>query len=303
MAKLNNKKIKYIIDSRIKDKHSAEDLSDIYKITPRWIQILVWKYKQTGEYPKMNHKRRPKTELTDEQKALIDKAYNEVFLGAKMLRHYIINQYNKKIPQNKMHKHMLEMGYAKPNKRKQQKRKRCRYEREHSLFLLHMDWTTHNGKEAIGVQDDASRKIIFLMEVANANTKNSIKAVKMAQANLEELESFIRAINTDRGAQFFPNNSEDREKHNFVEYLISQNIKHIPSRVNNPQTNGKLERWFQEYKKHRHRFKSAEEFRIWFNNRIHGALNYRRGETPEKAFMKRIDSSVWVGLRFKLIGL
>jgi len=303
MVKLNNKKINWFVRKVISKEKTTKEISEIYNVSQRWIQLLVKKYKQTGEYPKMNHKRRPKTKLTNEQKALINKAYNEAFLGAKMLRHYIINQYNKKIPQNKMHKYMLEMRYAKPNKRKQQKRKRCRYEREHSLSLFHMDWTTHNGKEAIGVQDDASRKIIFLMEVTNANTKNSIKAVKMAQANLGELESFIRAINTDRGAQFFPNNSEDREKHNFVEYLISQNIKHIPSRVNNPQTNGKLERWFQEYKRHRHRFKSVEEFRIWFNNRLHGALNYRRGETLEKAFMKRIDPSVWVGLRFKLIGL
>ena len=303
MTKLNNKKIKYIIDSRINDKHSSKELSEIYSITQRQRQILVGKFKETGEYPKMNRNRRPKTELTDGQKQLIDKEYAKTFFGATMLRHHILSKFGKRIPQNKMHKYMLEKGYAEENKRKQKKRKRCRYEREHSLSLLHMDWTTHNGREVIAVQDDSSRKMISLIECKNANSQNSIKALKRAQKELGELAQFIRAINTDRGTQFFPNNSQDREKHNFVKYLKSCNIKHIPSKINNPQTNGKLERWFQEYKKHRDKFKSAEEFRVWYNNRIHGALNYRRGETPEKAFMKRINPSVWIGLNFKIIGL
>jgi len=32
-------------------------------------------------------------------------------------------------------------------------------------------------------------------------------------------------------------------------------------------------------------------------------LNYRRGETPEKAFMKKIKPEIWINLRFKLVGL
>jgi len=303
MVKLNNKKIKYIIDSRIKNKHSSKELSEIYNLTQRRIQTLVKKFKETGEYPKMNKNRRPKTYLTDEKKRLIDEEYPKTFFGARLLRHHIFCKYHKLIPQNKMHKYMLEKGYAKENRRKQKKRKRCRYEREHSLSLLHMDWTTHDEKEVIAVQDDASRKILSLMECEKANSLNSIKALKKAQKELGELAQFIHAINTDRGTQFYPNRSEVKENHQFIFYLNKCGIKHIPSRVKNPQTNGKMERWFQEYKKHRDKFKFAEEFRIWFNNKIHGALNYRRGETPEKSFMKKIDPTIWVGLNFRAIGL
>jgi hypothetical protein len=37
--------------------------------------------------------RRPKTFLSDEQKQIIDKAFNESFLGASLLMHYIKQQY------------------------------------------------------------------------------------------------------------------------------------------------------------------------------------------------------------------
>jgi len=303
MTKLNNKKIKYIVDSRIKNKHSVKELSEIYKVSKRWIQLLVKKFKETGEYPKLNRNRRPKTYLSDEQKEFIDKGYAETFFGAMMLRHHIRTKYGKNIPQNKMHKYMLEKEYAKPNLRKQKKRKRCRYERKHSLSLLHMDWTTYRGKEVIAVQDDASRKILSLMECGRANSLNSINALKKTQKELGELALFIKAINTDRGTQFYPNKGEVKDNHRFRWYLQKQGIKHIPSRVKNPQTNGKMERWFQEYKKHRGKFKSVEEFRVWFNNKIHGALKYRRGETPNKVFMKKIDPTIWIGLNFEKIGL
>ena len=301
MVKLNNKKIRWAVKQVVSSALNTKEVAETYKVSQRWIQCLVKKYKVEGCCPKMDWKRRPKTYLTDEQKALIDKGYQETFFGAMMLRHHIWNKYDKRIPQNKMHEYMLEMGYSKPNKKKQKQRKRCRYERDHSLSLLHADWTEHLGKQTICYQDDSSRKILSLWEGNDATAKNSIKALKKAQTELGKLAQFIRAINTDRGTQFYANkkDSNNEAEHEYLTYLASQGIKHIPSRVNNPQTNGKLERWFQEYKKHRHKFRSAEEFRQWFNNKIHGALNYRRGETPEKAFIKRIDPTIWIGLFWK----
>ena len=60
-------------------------------------------------------------------------------------------------------------------------------------------------------------------------------------------------------------------------------IRFIPSRKNNPQTNGKVERFWLEYDRHRWRFKDIHEFISWYNNRIHGALWIEIGETPEDA--------------------
>ncbi len=67
----------------------------------------------------MNPKRRPKTHLSEEQKRIIKQAYNESFLGARLLKHHIKKIYKQDIPQNKIHEYLLEIGLAKPNPRKQ----------------------------------------------------------------------------------------------------------------------------------------------------------------------------------------
>ena len=69
-----------------------------------------------------------------------------------------------------------------------------------------------------------------------------------------------------RGTQFYANkrNSKGFARHIGL-YLGSKDIKHIPFRRNNPQTNGKMERWFREYGKHRSRFESARELMDWYN--------------------------------------
>jgi len=84
--------------------------------------------------------------------------------------------------------------------------------------------------------------------------------------------------------------------------LKSRGIKHIPSRRNNPQTNGKIERWFREYLKHRHKFNSAYEFKEWYNDRIHGALKLEWCEIPDEAFIRKMRPESILGLFFKLNG-
>ena len=53
----------------------------------------------------------------------------------------------------------------------------------------------------------------------------------------------ICEVNTDRGSQFFGNHPDRMPE--FQLFLLGEGIKHIPSRKNNPQTNGKLERFWQ----------------------------------------------------------
>jgi putative transposase len=60
--------------------------------------------------------------------------------------------------------------------------------------------------------------------------------------------------------------------------------------VKHPQTNGKLERFFGEYKRHRSAFSSFEEFINWYNDRPHGSLNFQSLETPEMAFREHAQS-------------
>jgi putative transposase len=301
MNKLNHTKIKWIIEEKRKGKKTNEEIARTCKITVRRVQQLYSAYKTCGKIPMLRKNRRPKKPLTEEEKAIIEESYNKMFFGAKMLRDYIRVHFKKNINHNRIHKYLLEKGYAKENERKKRKRKRCRYERKHSLSLVHADWLEWNNKQVIAYQDDASRKILSMGEFKNASTTNSIKVLKKAEEYLNGYNTNIEAINTDRGSQFVVTKylSKKQGKTGFQRYLEERGIKHIPSRRRNPQTNGKLERWVQEYKKHRHRFNSAEEFMNWYNNRMHGSLNVSKAETPNEAFIRKMRPEIWLGLFYK----
>jgi transposase InsO family protein len=72
--------------------------------------------------------------------------------------------------------------------------------------------------------------------------------------------------------------------------------------VNHPQTNGKQEKFHDFYKNHRARFESLDKMNEWYNNRPHGALNLRRAETPNEAFIRKMPPEVWLGFAFKMFG-
>jgi transposase len=58
-------------------------MAHLYGVTQRRVQQLVQIYRETGEYPVLNPKRRPKRYLTDEEKNIIEKARKESRFGAK----------------------------------------------------------------------------------------------------------------------------------------------------------------------------------------------------------------------------
>ena len=99
-----------------------------------------------------------------------------------------------------------------------------------------------------------------------------------------------RELLTDRGSQFYANESERRERgvSQFERYLAEQGIKHILCRVNHPQTNGKLERFYGVYEQKQHQFKSIDEYVHWHNEvKPHMSLNFEALETPIQAFHRK----------------
>jgi len=181
MVKLTDKKIKWAVKQVINKGESTEVVAKIYGVSRRRIQQLVKYYRETGEYPMLDKKRRPKTHLSGDEKRIIEDAYNESFLGARLLRFHIQKHYKRNISHNKIHQHLLEVGLARPNLKKQKKRKRCRYERKHSLSLVHADWLDYEGTQVIAYEDDASRKILSIGEFTNATTDNAISVFKRAE--------------------------------------------------------------------------------------------------------------------------
>lgn len=278
----------------------TEDIAEAMNVSKRRIQQIIKKHKLSKIMPELIKSRRPKTELTDEQKKSISLAFEETKLSPRLL-YYELKRRETPVAKNKIYVYLKDKGKVIPDKNKQKQRKRCRYERIHSGSLVHGD--THRTSEdhpyCLLWTDDASRKILSGIESASPmNNKQSIKSFDLAQKEADKYNVLILQVNTDRGPEFFSNKKENNKdsKSEFEKHLIKKGKKHIPSRRKNPQTNGKLERLWQEYNKHRWRFKTLKEWIDWYNNRLHGALNLEWGETPHEAFIRKRRPESILGL-------
>lgn len=304
MVKLKENKLKWALKQKYK---MNKDLAFICGIKMRRFQQLKAYYRKTGDIPKLNFKRRPQTQLTNEEIKLIDQAIQESKLeGAVTLRLYIEKYYNQQLPYGKIHKYLLKQGISKPDKKKQKQRKYCRYERKHSGSLGHTDYHTSKvipGKEVIVWIDDASRLILAGGEFNHATTKNAKKIVLEAKKTaFEKYSMILYALNTDRGSQFYANKiklNNEKGIAEFEDFLKDEKIKHIPSRRNHPQTNGKNERWNRTYEENRAKFKSFRDFMDWYNDRIHLGLNRKKGITPNEAVLFKLRSESLLGLFFR----
>ena len=107
-------------------------------------------------------------------------------------------------------------------------------------------------------------------------------------------EGDIRDPGADRhhGSQFYANFGGMKAvgMSKFQQYLIDRKINHILGRVHHPQTNGKIERFYETFQSKIQHFNSMEEFVIRYNTkRPHMSLNWDQLETPVQAFYKKID--------------
>ena len=91
----------------------------------------------------------------------------------------------------------------------------------------------------------------------------------------------ITQLISDHGTQFTGNKLDKKgiANHVFRNYVESTGIDFINARVGHPQTNGKLEKWFDCYKKHRGRFKSLQGFLHWYGMiKPHMSLKFNKAE-------------------------
>ena len=74
---------------------------------------------------------------------------------------------------------------------------------------------------------------------------------------------------------------------------LEKGIKQILCKIKHPQSNGKVEKWFDTYDNHRYAFKTKEEFIKWYNEvRPHRSLNFEILETPQQAFIRKMKAEV-----------
>lgn len=248
----------------------------------------VWQaYTVSGVVPEIGKKvGRPSLVVNQEEVDLVRKVYQEYRVSATTLERIIERDYNLHIPHNRINAILIMLGLAKKMlKRVLRKKDWIRYERRHSLTAVHIDWHYYGGGIWVfAVIDDASRKLLALIECESPTTEESIRGMQIA---LEHGK--IKQCISDHGSQFTANIIDGNSR--FKEFLNTKGIKQILCRIKHPQSNGKVEKWFETYDNHRFAFKTMQGFMTWYNEkRPHRSLNFDILETPQMAFLRKMPT-------------
>lgn len=295
MRKLNKKKVRWIIREMEKGEISAYRIAKIQKISQRYAWMLYRRYQETGEYPypkRPGRKPRPITE--QERKDVKDMKKEHPLSGACTLER-LLRKVGKHIPHNRIHRILKEEGLAKDEPRKQKRRKWVRYERRHSNSLWHTDWFEYKKKgksrKLIPIEDDASRFVVGWGEFKGATAKNGKKVLKKAIKTY----GTPKQVMTDNGTHFKSLSTKecpDPEPNEFQKTLEAEGITHVKSRVNHPQSNGKVEKAGDIIMNLIAHFGSAKKAIEYYNfRRPHGSLNQEECETPFQAYVRKIRPS------------
>ena len=187
------------------------------------------------------------------------------------------------MPHNRIHRILLEEGFAKQNIRKQKKRKYECYERKHSLSLVHTDWFEYKRKKVILFEDDASRFILAHGGFSSANKVNTIKIFKKSLRY-----GIYKQLHSDNGAVFRANEQENKKsgEADLQKETKKLKIKQIFARVRYPQGNGKLERLNGTIKRLWKQLGSLDKAVYHYNyKRPHSGLTNGKLRTPYQAFL------------------
>ena len=99
MTKLTNTKMKWII-RQYRKRASNKSIADAMKVSIRRVQQIIKEYRFTKTMPALNKSRRPKTEITEEQKNAINLAFKDTKLSTRLL-YYELKNRGFSVPKNK----------------------------------------------------------------------------------------------------------------------------------------------------------------------------------------------------------
>ena len=284
MKKLNKKKVKWIIKEVDKREKGVWTIAQIQNITKQHAYRVYNKYKD-GSEPVFKRCGRKPREITDEERKLVTDTYKEIRAGATMIEQYL-DEKGTHINHNRIHRILLESGLAKREYKKQKKRSWIRYERRHSLSLVHGDWFEYKRKKAIVFIDDASRLITCCREYRRATADTTKHAFKKSLR-----WGVPKQVHTDHGAQFVANDQEGKRTgtSQFTDMLKELGIQHLKARVKHPQANGKAERVIQTIKRLWEELGSLEKAVEHYNyKRPHRSLTNGKLRTPYQAFLDKL---------------
>ena len=254
------------------------------RISVRRVYQVKEAFDKTGEIPTIGkYAGRPRKPFDEWEIMAVKEAYERYRVSADTLERLIDRDLKKHIGHNRIHQILVYLGYAQKKSNKDvRKKKWIRYQRRHSLTAVHIDWHYFKGIWVFCVEDDASRKLLALIESEKESTNNSILGMELALKHGK-----IKQCISDHGSTFTSNFIDANSR--FRDYLKSKGIKPILCKVRHPQSNGEIEKWFQAYDRHRRAYKNKEDFIYWYNDlKPHKALNFDELETPSEAFIRKL---------------
>lgn len=202
--------------------------------------------------------------------------------------HFVLKQQGFTVSQHIIQRILDEEDLTEPCPKRRGQRKYIRYQWPISNYMWHCDWSFYNNKWYLAYIDDRSRRIMASGEFNNATEENAI--FLLYQAILAN-EVCPIVILSDKGTQFYNSkktNKGERPFSLFEQELEVLGIEFWTSRRNHPQTNGKMEKWFDTMKKRlkKHPEETLQDLVCWYNKkRIHDALGYK---TPEEVYWENL---------------
>jgi len=294
--KLEDKDIEHIAKDVVEHGLSTRYIAHLFGVSQRRVQQIAGYYRETGRIAVLKKPGRKRIrKYSKKEEELIVKYAKKYGLGATSVAKLLRRKRGMKIDNNYVHKVLKMRGLAKDEINKSGRRRPwVRYEREHSLSAVHMDWYYNSEIDVwvCPVLDDASRFLLSIIETKSPTTAASIKVLNEAYERYIYLRP-IQEVIVDHGSQFTANkrDKKGKAKHRFEKYCEENGIKLVFTRYNHPQSNGKVERFFQTYQRFRGKFANVEEFRNWYNRvRPHFSLDLM---TPEKVFYEKVADIVF----------
>jgi len=287
MYKLSFKKRVWIV-KQYKQGVPASKLALAQKINRRCVYQLLDKYNEYGWDDLKDHKNgRPETQLNKNAEIIILDLRKRFGYGACHIEE-ILKKKGFKISHRQIEKLLIRNNLVEPNVKKQKSRKWVRYELPNPNDMWHTDWSydPFTGKQLSVYIDDRTRLITSFGIFKRGSTDNTIALLRVGIANYGKPKSVM----TDHGSQYYANKGSILQSNTQFRIVLDVlGIKHYLARVNRPQTNGKVERFFLTYKTEyaRGSFDNIQDFMKHYNEeRLHMSLGYK---TPKE---------VWDELKF-----
>ena len=287
MEKLTEKKKKWVIN-QYKGGRSATQIARIQKISRQMVYNLVNKYKKEGIAAYTAKKAgRPRTNIHPKFIEKVVEIRKKMDYGSEKI-HFVLKKDGFGVSQHIIQRILDTQGLTEPCIKRRGQRKYVRYQWPLSNYMWHCDWSQYKEEWYCSFIDDRSRRIMSSGKFDNATTKNTL--FLLYQAILQNGVCPVIML-SDKGSQFYANKHDRKGKKGiseFEEELKLLRIEFWTSRRNHPQTNGKMEKWFDTMKKRmkKHPEESLQEFVKWYNEeRIHHALDYK---TPNEVYAENL---------------